>query len=703
VALSPWETKQADFKDDTNVGVRLGTVSNGITDFDCDWEESRLLAAYDPILSSLPAFGKGTTASHYVFFSSLVEHDEQEITKAEATAAGLVADTNVPHACCINELRAKDGSKSIQTVFPGSVVDGKKVIWLKNFDGTIPSASVEMAANIRKAVKFNAFLAVVLRKYPSSKGGRDKICMALAGTLLRAGYSVEDTDRWITVIATLKNDEKVALRRKAAHTQKEIADGHEVTGLPKLCEQLGVQVIEKRLRRWLGMDEPKAAITGVDSEGWKLDQHGKRLANSVDNIRIGFKQLGVALSYDTFAKRLMIQRDGETRQLHDNDFTTIRVELHDRFGLPSLPAAELFDAILKAECLGNKYHPVRDYLAEMQEKWDGEERISRWLITYGGADDTPYTRNIGRMWMIAAVRRIRQPGCKFDQIPVVESPQGKRKSTAMGILAKKPEWFTDNFSFSASSLQKIEAIQGKWIVEAPELDGLRRRDIESVKAFISRTSDNGVRMAYGRVASDHPRECVFIGTTNGESYLTDTTGNRRFWPVRVKQFDLEALRRDVDQLWGEAAAAESTGEKTYLDGGLETEAEAVQEQRRLSSSIEDALTDYLDGLAGRIAASEIWKVLGINDLAKRNTLGGSMNAAMIRLGWTKGRKRGWAAGKATHCYAKGDSEKWIRFRVANGQTYGSTDPVEWEVDEGESPSTVVQPELPHTIEGSDLI
>jgi predicted P-loop ATPase len=156
---------------------------------------------------------------------------------------------------------------------------------------------------------------------------------------------------------------------------------------------------------------------------------------------------------------------------------------------------------------------------------------------------------------------------KKDEIVVLESPQGLHKSSALAVLARNPAWFADNFSLNCSAKEALEQLQGKWIVELAEMRGMRKADVDALKAFIASCRDRA-RPAYGRHSIDQPRQCVFFGSTNSARYLRDATGNRRFWPIAIREFDLERLRRDVDQLWAEAAGVEASGESLFLDPRL---------------------------------------------------------------------------------------------------------------------------------------
>lgn len=220
---------------------------------------------------------------------------------------------------------------------------------------------------------------------------------------------------------------------------------------------------------------------------------------------------------------------------------------------------------------------VIDYLGSLI--WDGVPRLDRWLIDYAAAEDSPYVRSASRSMLVAAVRRARKPGCRFDQMPVLDGPQGCGKSAALRVLAVKDEWFTDFVPLTDGDMRRImEATQGKWIVEASELEGLLRGPGETeeeeeeeadpppaaaLKAFLSRTHDEA-RMAYAKEVSRVPRHFVVVGTTAATPYLDDATGNRRIWPIRVGRFDLDRLAAVRDQLWAEAAVAEALGESIDL-------------------------------------------------------------------------------------------------------------------------------------------
>lgn len=214
------------------------------------------------------------------------------------------------------------------------------------------------------------------------------------------------------------------------------------------------------------------------------------------------------------------------------------------------------------------YHPIREYLAALPE-WDGVPRVDTLLIDYLGAEDNSYVRAVTRKTLCAAVRRVQEPGVKFDTMLVLNGPQGIGKSTLISRLAG--EWFSDSLNLSdTKDKTAAEKLQGYWILEIGELAGLRKAEVETLRSFLSRQNDI-YRAAFGRRATPHPRQCIFFGTTNAESgYLRDTTGNRRFWPVKTPgggvKHSWELTNEDISQIWAEVLVLVENGEKLRFQG-----------------------------------------------------------------------------------------------------------------------------------------
>lgn len=241
-------------------------------------------------------------------------------------------------------------------------------------------------------------------------------------------------------------------------------------------------------------------------------------------------------------------------------------------------------------CLENQYDPLLRFLDGLQ--WDGISRIDAWMCDYLKAADTALNRAIARISLVAAVRRARHPGCKFDQIIVLESDEeGKGKSTAIETLAGDG-FFSDQQVLGLDEKTQQEAAIGVWLFEIADLKGLRRSDIEHVKAFASRKVDRA-RPAYGRYRVDKPRRCIYWATTNESDYLKSDIGNRRFWPVQVGDVDLTGLAAIREQLWAEAATAEKSGESIVLDRSLWGAARTEQDDRLEREPWTDLIGQYL--------------------------------------------------------------------------------------------------------------
>lgn len=379
---------------------------------------------------------------------------------------------------------------------------------------------------------------------------------------------------------------------------------------------------------------------------FQADKDGRPYRN-LHNARVALIKLGVSVCYDEFAERPLIHGlSGFGPHLEDAAVTRLRLEADERFGI--IFAKEWFTDFLMDQARRSIQHPVREYLGALT--WDGVGRIDDWLTTYLGAVSSRYSRAVGALFLIAAVRRVRSPGCKFDEMLVLEGPQGGAKSTALAALAGQPEWFTDDLPLNAKAQQFIEQTVGKWIVEAGELKGMRKGDVESLKATLSRSVDRS-RMAYGRLPLERARQFVIFGTTNSKQYLRDGTGNRRFWPIEVGAVDLAALRRDRDMLWAEAAERELSGASIRLDPSLYAAAGSEQDARRVEDPFVETLGEALEGLEGKLRAEDAWTLLGLEPGRRVQEHNARLGDAMRELGWERTKLR--FGGASVWCYAKG--------------------------------------------------
>lgn len=382
------------------------------------------------------------------------------------------------------------------------------------------------------------------------------------------------------------------------------------------------------------------------------------------NIRLAIEKLGVSLRYDAFAGFPVIEGlDGFGPALDDHAVNRLWLTIDEEYGFR--PSSDFFNTVLNDTCQRNRFNPVTDYLDGLA--WDGKPRLDRWLVDYCGVEDTPYARAVGALMLIAAVRRVRHPGSKFDEMLVLESPEGFSKSTLLRELAVRDDWFTDSLPLNVDDKRMIEAASGKWIIECAELQGMRKGDVGKIKAQLSRARDRA-RLAYGRLPVEVPRQCVFFGTVNpddAEGYLASLTGNRRFWPVKVTKIDLEAFRRDRDQLWAEASAREAEGASTRLDPALWDAAGEQQSAREAPNPLRDALSPYLSNRQGVIFTSEVWTIANV-PIAQRTPLYGKLGKAMKDLGWQPAQRR--RAGAAPErAYVRGDETYRITAHRDHGE------------------------------------
>lgn len=260
----------------------------------------------------------------------------------------------------------------------------------------------------------------------------------------------------------------------------------------------------------------------------------------------------------------------------------------------------------------HSFHPVKEYL-EGLEPWDGISRVDTLLIDYLGAEDSVFTREATAKILTAAVRRIYEPGCKFDTMLVLSGPPNTGKSMLIARLGGK--YFSDNLTFDdMKDKTAAEKLQGYWLLEIGEMKGMRKMDVDSIKAFISRQEDI-YRAAYGHNTERHPRQCVIFGTVNDLSgYLKDITGNRRFWPVEVTgkadrhPWDITPEIRD--QIWAEVFFRyRALGEDNLV---LSPEAQKIAEEKQVEAleadDREGIVQEYLDKLL-----PETWGSMTLSD------------------------------------------------------------------------------------------
>ena len=272
------------------------------------------------------------------------------------------------------------------------------------------------------------------------------------------------------------------------------------------------------------------------------------------------------------------------------------------------------------------FHPIKEYL-EGLPAWDGKKRLETLLIDYLGAEDSSYVRAVTRKTLVAAIARVYEPGIKFDTVLVLSGPQGIGKSMFFAKLGGV--WFSDSLTISdMRDKTGAEKLQGFWIMEIGEMNGIKKVEVETVKSFASRQDDK-FRVAYGTVVESHPRQCVICGTSNSQHFLRDVTGNRRFWPVQVTgECEKHPWNMDkalLEQIWAEALTLYNAGEELILKG-TDAEMAAEKQQEALENDDREGLVrEYLDKLLpadwAKLSLSEKRMYLAGDEFTTQNRAG----------------------------------------------------------------------------------
>jgi hypothetical protein len=333
-------------------------------------------------------------------------------------------------------------------------------------------------------------------------------------------------------------------------------------------------------------------------EGWKdIDWAKHRPMTNVLNCSTALDLLEVGVRYDEFNKKLYTSNTGD--RIFDDVEVVDELTLHLSKRISLVWTTEFSMAALREEIAlrakHNTFHPVQEKLNGLS--WDGTKRVANWLPTYLGVtvtdDNREYICAVGEMFLLQMVARIYQPGCNADYVLILEGPQGRKKSTALEVLAGE-DWFSDDLPPLTEKDAKLH-LRGKWLVELGEIKRTLRVDPDTFKAFQTREVDR-YRPPYGRTDIDQPRQCVFAGTVNSAEYFTDETGNRRGWPITCGTIDIEKLREDRDQLFAETVVLYNQGKHWWPNADFEEQHFVPQQEVR---QIETAFDQYVQRILRR--------------------------------------------------------------------------------------------------------
>jgi predicted P-loop ATPase len=367
---------------------------------------------------------------------------------------------------------------------------------------------------------------------------------------------------------------------------KQIVD--ELAGYPNGIAQKYVGRLHEEVERLAGKHRHRKgraqAAQGRPPPAWLSQcatEAGRPLSN-LANTMLAFEldpAVKDAFGFDEMACKSMLLRSpqGRTpRPVTDSDINDLQHWVQYA-GLRKVTKATV-QQVVDICAAKHTYHPIRDWLDDL--RWDGGYRLDSWLTVYLGAEPNPYTSSVGAMFLISMVARIFAPGCKADHMIVLEGDQGTLKSTACKVLAGEA-YFSDDLPPIESKDAK-QHLAGKWLIEIAEMHAFTRAEINHLKSFITRTEEK-YRRPWGDNDVAEKRQCIFIGTTNADSYLRDETGGRRFWPVKtgaIKAIDIEALKRDRDQLFAEAVNRYQAGAPWWPDRDLERQVIAREQAQR---------------------------------------------------------------------------------------------------------------------------
>ncbi len=412
---------------------------------------------------------------------------------------------------------------------------------------------------------------------------------------------------WRDTARGLDSLEELAVAANAAVSSRTRGEAAAAKGL--ILQRAGELSCRRELAeiiRGLESDQTQAQMAASavpDDEAPWLSRNGEgRVNRTIGNFHaiLMFDPQFQTLRFDTLAGAPVVitQALGEivsARRWTDADDAAAQQYIEERYGLyDPKKYRKAFLMVMSSR----SYHPIREKLAHTQ--WDGKERMDRFLYNWACCEDTPYTRMVSRLIFAGGIRRLYEPGCKFDYVPVlIGTRQGEGKSTLVRWLALSDAWFGEVTVLDGK--EAVEQLSGVWICEMAELLALHRtREQEAVKSFISRQCDR-YRRPYAEHLEELPRQCIIIGTTNSRHFLKDKTGNRRFLPVEVHceggvlyRYE-QACRADILQCWAEARDRYERGElDAVVDPALRDECRQAQDDAMEEDWRVGAIEHYLE-------------------------------------------------------------------------------------------------------------
>lgn len=354
-------------------------------------------------------------------------------------------------------------------------------------------------------------------------------------------------------------------------------------------------------------DKYNNVLSMQSKDDWKKDfLHNKDgetpKSTSTENVKIILNNdslLKGAIKYDEFAESIVKSKSISNTKIKldkgnwtDTDTAKLRtyIEMNYRY----VPTSDAVNTGLLSFATEHSFNPVKKYIET--EKWDGTKRMATYFIDYLGAENSDYTKAVTVKWFEGAVARVYQPGIKFDMVPVLSGKQGIGKSTLVSKIF--PDYVDDGLTSLGKTKDDHQKLIGAWIFELGELSALSKTDIELTKGFISATKDR-YRSSYGRLTQNHPRKCVFIGTSNDMNYLKDLTGNRRFYPIECGNGEaikdpFNISQHEIHQILAEAKVSFEHGDKLILDKDIEEIAHRKQGNAMLEDPVQEQVLRFIN-------------------------------------------------------------------------------------------------------------
>lgn len=432
------------------------------------------------------------------------------------------------------------------------------------------------------------------------------------------GTAQAELDHWVEAIVSLDDDApRHPLVNKAAYSlggwvgagALDLDDTRDT--IFTACVESGVFESSRldSIKREIESGLRDGSLRPRQSEDWKAGMIRNKdgaIKALPDNFLRLFREhpaMAGVLGYDVRSGQPLIQKAPPWRSVDDIYPRSIRdaddVEAAawiNRLGIHTSAVGPI-SAALGAAAEGNAVDQVVDWL-EALPAWDGTGRVKDWLPRLTGCEDTLYSRAVGQKFLVSLIARAMRPGCKVDNMLVLVGPQGSLKSTLLRTLVSGVgDWaFTDCLGDIRKPQDYMPTLMGPWLVEVAELSQFTRREVEAVKKFLSTQTDR-YRLSYGRRALSIPRRGCIAGTSNTSDFLSDSTGNRRFWPVDVKKLDIKGAQDERIQLFAEALAMYRAGAKWYLEGDEATAAAEAQAAHTVEDIWVDRMREYLDAPA----------------------------------------------------------------------------------------------------------